>query len=149
MGFYYHTIVRLIQCEESHCMYTNWRITEKSLFVHIVSAYLNLLSVHLIILQSLVNKKWCSCSFTAKVLQQTVSDDETTSWTPGYMLSSSPASWKTSTQKLGNLSLIQSGTSFTSLIILQPSTTTRLGQVDSIPLFIVPIALKHIFKLQT
>ena len=64
-------------------------------------------------------------------------------------MSSSLASWKTSTQKLGNLSLHRSGTSFRSLIILQPSTTTRLGWVGCIPLFIVPIALKRIFRLQT
>ena len=64
-------------------------------------------------------------------------------------LSSSLASWKTSTKKLGNLSLHWSSTSFRSLIILQPSTTTRLGRVDCIPLFIVPIASKRIFRLQT
>ena len=67
-------------------------------------------------------------------------------------MSSSLASWKTSNQKLGNLSLQslhRSGTSFRSLIILQPSTTTRLGWGGCIPLFIVPIALKRIFRLQT
>jgi hypothetical protein len=48
----------------------------------IALAYLNLVSVHLIILQSLVNKKMMQLQLHCKSiagLQRTVSDDETTS----------------------------------------------------------------------